>query len=208
MLARKFHKPVLFVLALIPLGLLILDALTGRLSANPIEDITHSTGDWAIRFLLITLAVTPLRKLTGWSWPGPLRRMLGLFAFFYALLHFLTWLVLDQFFDWNTIVEDIIERPYITVGFLAFVMLIPLAITSTNGMVKRLGGKRWKALHKLVYPIGMLAVLHYLWLVKADWSEPVVYGVILAALLGFRLKWFRAARQAGPGIRAEGRRHG
>jgi sulfoxide reductase heme-binding subunit YedZ len=184
---RRWLKPAVFILCLLPALALAADALTGGLGANPIEAITHRTGDWALRLLLITLAVTPLRRLTGWSWPGPLRRMLGLYAFFYASLHFLTYLVLDQFFDPAAIVEDIAKRPYITVGFTAFVLLIPLALTSTNGMIRRLGGRNWRRLHRLVYPIAILGVIHFLWLVKADLREPLIYLAILAALLGYRL---------------------
>lgn len=184
---HRWLEPSVFLLGLLPAVVLLLDALSGGLGANPVEAITHRTGDWALRFLLITLAVTPLRQLTGWTWPGPLRRMLGLYAFFYATLHFLTYLVLDQFFDLTAIVEDIAKRPYITVGFTAFVLLIPLAVTSTNAMVRRLGGKRWKRLHRLVYLIGILGVVHYLWLVKADLREPLIYAAVLAVLLGARL---------------------
>ena len=144
------------------------------------------TGEWALRFLLLTLAITPLRKFTRINSFIRYRRMLGLFAFFYASLHFLTYLILDQFFDWQEIIKDIVERPYITVGFVAFVLLIPLAITSTKKMVSRLGS-RWQKLHKLVYLIGILAILHFLWLVKADLLEPLIYSIVLATLLVLRL---------------------
>jgi len=183
---RDADKAGVFVVALVPLGILAWRGATGGFSANPIEDITHFTGDWALRFLLITLAVTPLRRLTGWNRLIRYRRMLGLFAFFYASLHFLTWLVVDQFFDWDEIVKDIAKRPFITVGFTAFVLLIPLAVTSNNRMVQRLG-PRWRTLHQLVYVIATLGVLHFLWLVKADIREPLVYGVILITLLVLRL---------------------
>jgi len=182
-------KPPLFLFCLLPLASLGWDAWQGALGANPIEAITHRTGDWALRFLLITLAVTPLMRLARWSLPGRFRRMLGLYAFFYAVLHFATYLVLDQFFDWAAIGDDIVKRPYITVGFAALVMLLPLAVTSTNGMIRRLGGRRWKALHRLVYAIAVLAVLHYLWLVKADYREPAAYAAVLALLLGLRIWW-------------------
>jgi methionine sulfoxide reductase heme-binding subunit len=180
-------KPLLFLVCLAPLALLGVDAWHDRLGANPIETITHVTGDWTLRFLLITLAVTPLRRLTGWNALARLRRMLGLFAFFYACLHFATWLVLDQFFHWPGIVEDIAERPFITVGFASFLLLIPLAATSTDAMVRRLGAKRWQALHRLVYAIAVGGVLHFLWLVKKDLTEPLIYAAILAVLLGYRV---------------------
>lgn len=179
-------KPALFVVCLVPAGMLLWDAFTSGLGANPIEEITHRTGDWTLRLLLVTLAITPLRRLTGFTALLRLRRMLGLFAFFYASLHFLTWLVLDQFFDWQSIVADIAKRPYITVGFTAFVLLIPLAVTSTNAMMRRLG-RNWARLHRLVYLIGILGVIHYWWLVKADILEPAIYGSILALLLASRL---------------------
>lgn len=186
-LIRRVIKPAVFTLALIPFALLLWNATQGRLGANPIEAITHNTGDWALRFLLITLAVTPLRRLSGWHALIRLRRMLGLFAFFYALLHLSTWLVLDQFFDLQAMIDDIIDRPYITVGMASFVILAVLAATSTNGMIKRLGGRAWRRLHRLVYVAAVGGVLHYLWLVKADIREPVIYGSILFVLLAYRL---------------------
>jgi sulfoxide reductase heme-binding subunit YedZ len=157
-----------------------------QLGANPIEAIVRTSGDWTLRFLLITLAVTPVRQLTGWQGVMRLRRMLGLYVFFYAFCHMLSYVVLDQFFAWDEIFKDIVKRPFITAGFTAFVLLIPLAVTSTNKMVKRLGGRRWKQLHKLVYPIAGLGVLHYLWMVKADIQNPVIYAAILVLLLGYR----------------------
>jgi sulfoxide reductase heme-binding subunit YedZ len=183
-------KPVVFLLCLAPFLWLIWDVIQEQLSANPIEDITHRTGDWALRFLLITLAVTPLKRLSGQVWLLRLRRMLGLYAFFYALLHFLTYLWLDQQFLFSEILVDIGKRPYITVGFTAFVLLIPLAATSNRYAMRRLG-RRWQKLHRTVYVIAALAVLHYLWLVKADSREPVIYGLILVALLGIRAWWQR-----------------
>ena len=180
-------KWLVFLIALIPLAKLAWLGLHDGLGANPIEKITRTTGYWTLNFLLITLAATPLRALTGWNWPIRWRRMLGLFAFFYACLHFLTYLVLDQFFDWPAIIKDIAKRPYITLGFPAFVLLIPLAITSTRKMVQRLGGRRWKMLHSLVYPISMAGVVHFWWLVKKDLTEPAQFAVALALLLGFRL---------------------
>ncbi|HSO06857.1 MAG TPA: protein-methionine-sulfoxide reductase heme-binding subunit MsrQ [Pelomicrobium sp.] len=190
-------KRVVFALCLLPLARLAWLGLAGGLGANPIEFITHSTGRWTLTFLLITLAVTPLRRWLGWNWLLRLRRMLGLFAFFYAALHFSTYLVLDQFFDLGAIVKDVLKRPYITVGFTAFVLLIPLAATSTNAMVRRLGARRWQLLHRLVYPIAIAGVLHWWWLVKADIRLPLAYGAVLAVLLGVRLRWALAGR-TGP----------
>ena len=165
------------------------------LGANPIEFITRDLGDWTLIFLMITLAITPLRRLTSWAWIIKLRRMLGLFAFFYASLHFVTYIWLDQFFDLQDIVKDVIKRPFITVGFAAFLCLLPLAVTSTNAMVKRLGGKRWQALHRLVYVIAILGVVHYWWLVKKDIREPLLYAAILLLLLGLRIYWALKKRQ-------------
>lgn len=184
-------KAGVFIASLIPLALLGWRALQGRLGANPIEFVTHSTGWWTLAFLLITLTVTPLRKLTNLNWLLRLRRMLGLFAFFYACLHFTTYIWLDQFFDWASVVKDVAKRPFITVGFAAFVLLIPLAATSTNAMVKRLGAKRWQLLHRAIYVIATLGVLHFWWLVKKDIREPLAFAVVLAVLLGVRLVWRR-----------------
>jgi len=180
-------KAAVFVACLMPFGLLIWRAFMGGLTANPIEFITHSLGWWALTFVLITLAVTPLRRLLDMAWLLRLRRMLGLYAFFYAMLHFLTWLVVDQFFDWQAIVKDIVKRPYITVGFTAIVFLVPLAVTSTNAMVRRLGAERWQMLHRLVYVIATLGVVHFWWLVKRDITEPAVFAIVLAVLLGARV---------------------
>jgi sulfoxide reductase heme-binding subunit YedZ len=193
---RWINKPILFITALLPLAFLIYRALTNDLGANPIETINRYTGDWVLRFLLITLAVTPLRRLTGWNGLLRYRRMLGLFAFFYACVHFLSWAWLDQYFVLADIVQDVAKRPYITVGFASFLMLIPLALTSTNAMIRRLGAKRWQQLHRLVYLIGIGGVVHFLWLVKSDIREPLVYGAVLALLLGFRL-WDRQRRTPG-----------
>lgn len=170
-----------------PLLRLGLFAYDGQLGANPIEFITRSLGTWTLVFLLLSLSITPLRKLSGWPWLIKLRRMLGLYAFFYALLHFITYLWLDQFFDLQAIYRDVLKRPFITVGFAAFALLLPLAFTSTNAMMKRLGGKRWQLLHRLVYPSAMLAVLHYWWLVKKDITQPLLYAAVLAILLGYRI---------------------
>ncbi len=180
-------KISVFLLALIPLTKLALNAYNNNLGANPIEKITHITGYWTLVFLLITLSITPLRRLTGWLWLVRLRRMLGLFAFFYACLHFSTYLVLDQFFDWASIAKDIVKRPYITVGFAAFVLLIPLAITSNNYSIKLIGGKRWLLLQRLVYPIAVGGVVHFWWLVKKDITEPLTFAVLLGVLLLMRL---------------------
>ncbi len=186
----KIFKATVFAACLIPLALLVYDGLTDGLGVNPIETITRSTGKWTLTFLLITLGVTPLRRITGWQAAIKFRRMLGLYAFFYGCLHFTTYIWLDQFFDLMEIAKDIPKRPFITVGFASFVSLIPLAVTSTSGMVRRLG-KRWQQLHRLIYLIAIGGVTHYLWLVKADTRKPLIYGAILAALLGYRLlaKW-------------------
>ena len=173
-----------------------------NLGANPIEFITRDLGESTLIFLMVTLAVTPLRRLAGWQSLIKLRRMLGLFAFFYASLHFVTYIWLDQFFDLQDIVKDVIKRPFITVGFLAFLCLLPLALTSTNAMVKRLGGKRWQALHRLVYGIAMLGVVHYWWLVKRDIREPLLYAGILALLLGMRIYWTVQKRKQATGASA------
>ncbi|WP_373510329.1 sulfite oxidase heme-binding subunit YedZ [Thiocapsa sp.] len=205
-----YGKPLVFLLCLIPFGVLIARGASGALGPNPVEAITHFTGDWTLRILLLTLAVTPLRRLTGQAWVVRYRRMLGLFAFFYAVLHVATYLWLDRYFDLGSIAEDVLKRPYITVGFAAFVLMVPLAITSTQGWIRRLG-RRWKTLHRAVYAIGVLGVLHFLWLVKADLLEPAIYGVILAVLLGLRLPWIdifarvRSARRWRPGIASEQR---
>lgn len=180
-------KPLVFVLCLIPLALLAFDAFANNLGANPIEKITRRSGDWALRMLLITLTVTPARLILAQPWLLRIRRMLGLFAFFYASLHITSYLVLDQFFAWDDIVKDIIKRPFITVGFVAFVLLIPLAATSTNNMIKRMGAVRWQRLHKLVYLIAGLGVLHFFWMVKADIRSPLIYALILVLLLGYRV---------------------
>jgi sulfoxide reductase heme-binding subunit YedZ len=190
-------KGLLFVVCLVPLGILLLEVfnLAGMsLGANPIEELIHRFGFWGLRFLLITLAITPLRFLTGQNWLIRFRRMFGLFAFFYILMHFLTYAGLDQRFDLSAIFEDIVERPFITIGFAAFVLLIPLAVTSTNGMMKRLG-RRWQKLHRLVYLIAILGVWHFYWQVKLDILEPLVYIAILSVLLGYRL-WRKYVRTA------------
>ncbi|HQS99356.1 MAG: sulfoxide reductase heme-binding subunit YedZ [Hydrogenophilales bacterium 16-64-46] len=184
--STRAFKLGLFILCLFPLARLVVLAVTGGLGANPIEFITRSTGTWTMVGLLLTLSVTPLRRLTGWTALVRHRRMLGLFAFFYASLHFVTYIWLDQFFDLASVARDIVKRPFITVGFAAFVLLIPLALTSTQAMMRRLG-RRWQQLHRLVYGIAILGVLHYLWLVKQDLTQPLIYGGVLALLLGARL---------------------
>ncbi len=202
-------KVVVFLACLVPLGLLLRKYFTDELGANPIEVITHATGDWILRFLLITLAITPLRKLTRQTWLIRFRRMLGLFAFLYACLHFTTYIWLDQFFDFANMVKDVQKRPFITAGFTGFVLLIPLAVTSTAWAVRKLGGKRWQWLHRLVYVSATAGVIHYYWLVKADITLPVIYGLILAALLLYRLAAWgipafkaRRARLAQPAAQA------
>lgn len=183
-------KPAVFLACLVPLAQLAYGFYTDNLTANPIEYITRFTGSWALIILITSLAVTPLRRITGWNALIRFRRMLGLFAFFYAALHFATYMVLDLFFDFSAIAKDIIKRPYITVGFTALVLMIPLAITSTTAMIRRLG-KRWQQLHYLVYVVAILGVVHFYWLVKADIRRPAQYGAVLALLLGHRLfsKW-------------------
>ena len=189
-LISSLGKPLVFAASLLPLAWIFWLGWQDQLGANPVEALSHRTGDWSLRFLLLTLAVTPLRRLSGWNWLQKFRRMLGLFAFFYVCLHFGVYLIFDQFFDWRAIVEDVAKRPYITVGFAGLLLLIPLAVTSTHGMIRRLG-RNWQRLHRLIYLIGGLGVLHYLWLVKADLGEPLVYAGVLAALLGYRLWWWR-----------------
>lgn len=203
----RLLKPVAFALCLIPLALLAWKAATGGLGANPIEATTRHLGWWALVLLLAGLAITPLRHLTGIHALVRVRRMVGLFGFAYAALHWSSYLGLDQFFDWGEVWKDLVKRPYITIGMLAFLLLVPLAITSTDGWVRRLGGKRWQRLHRLVYAIGVLGVLHYFLLVKADLRAPAVFAAVLASLLGFRVYRRRAkvavtARVAGPAARA------
>jgi sulfoxide reductase heme-binding subunit YedZ len=186
----RWLKVPVFLLGLVPAGILLLEAfgVAGMsLGANPVEALIHSLGTWSLNFLLITLAVTPLRRLTGQAWLLRFRRMFGLFAFFYLLLHFLAYAGVDQRFALGYILEDIAERPYITLGFAAFLMLIPLAATSTRGMIRRLG-PRWKQLHRLVYPAAILGVWHYYWLVKADVLQPLIYAALLILLLALRLR--------------------
>lgn len=189
-------KTLVFALCLLPLAYYATGAWQDTLGANPVEAVTRGLGTWTLNLLLITLAVTPLRKLTGWHLVARLRRMLGLFAFFYACLHLTTYLWFDQFFDWNAIAQDILKRPFITVGMAAFALLVPLAATSNHYAIRQLGGRRWQELHRTVYAIAILAVLHYSWLVKADQSQPLLYAGILAALLGIRFWWREQERRA------------
>jgi methionine sulfoxide reductase heme-binding subunit len=185
-LRTKWLKVPVFVLCLIPALWLTWKGLHQDLGANPIEFITHATGDWTLRFLCITLAVTPLRNLLGRPELIRFRRMLGLFAFFYGSLHFMTYLWLDKFFDMSEIIKDVYKRPFITAGFTAFVAMVPLALTSTAGWIRRLGGRRWQALHRLIYLSAVAGVIHYYWLVKSDIRLPVFYGLIVVALLSYR----------------------
>jgi sulfoxide reductase heme-binding subunit YedZ len=193
----RLVKPFVFLACLVPFAWLVWRVVNDDLGTNPIETLNRFTGDWTLRFLLITLAVTPLRRISGWHQLIRLRRMFGLFAFFYATVHFLTYALIDQYFDFPAIVQDVAKRPFITVGFACFLLLIPLAATSTNSMVRRLGGRRWQRLHRLVYVIAAGGVIHFLWLVKSDIREPALYAAILAALLGYRLWWeLRGATRA------------
>ena len=183
----RYFKPLLFLACLAPLGRLVWRGLHAELGANPIEAITHGTGDWTLTFLLITLSVTPLRKLTHQYWLIGLRRMAGLFAFFYGTLHLMTYVWLDKFFDIHEMLHDIAKRRFITAGMTAFALMIPLALTSTRWSIRKLGGKRWQALHRLVYFSATAGVIHYIWLVKADKKKPLEYGAVLGALLLYRL---------------------
>jgi len=193
---RFIWKPIVFGLCLLPGVLVVTDTfeITGNLGANPVEEIQDRLGNWGLRFIMIALAVTPLRRLSGWNWLPRFRRMLGLFAFFYVLLHFLAWLILDQGILWSAIVEDIVERPFITLGFTALLLLTAMAATSTNGMRRRLG-RRWQQIHYGAYIAGILGVWHYWWQVKKDIQEPLIYAAILSILLGFRI-WVRFARKS------------
>lgn len=186
-------KTTIFAAALVPAAALVYDYFTNDLTANPIDYITDTTGYTALSLLLISLSVTPLRRLTGRNELIRLRRMLGLLAFFYACLHFSTWLVLDWFFDFASMAADVVERPFITMGMLTLLLLIPLAATSTAGMIRRLG-RRWQQLHRLVYLAGLTAVIHFWWVVKADFREPRLFALALSVLLGFRAWWMLRPR--------------
>jgi sulfoxide reductase heme-binding subunit YedZ len=191
----KFFKPVVFVAALLPFALLIYNVATGNTSANPAEDIILTTGIWALRFLLATLAITPIRRITGWNRIIGFRRMLGLFAFFYAVAHVSSYIAFDRFFQFGEILADIAKRPFITAGMVALAAMTPLAITSTKGWIRRLG-RRWQALHRLIYLSGMAAALHFLWKVKVISGEPVYYAGALALLLGMRVWWWVRRRRS------------
>ena len=182
-------KPALFAAACIPFASLVFGLFTDALGANPVETITHESGEWTLRLLLLTLLVTPLRRVTGLTWLVRVRRMLGLFAFFYLMVHFATYALLDAGLDLEYVVEDVLDRPYITVGFATLCTLLPLAATSTDAMIRRLGGARWRRLHRLAYLAGAGGVLHFLWLAwsKSDLREPLIYAAILAALLAARI---------------------
>ena len=197
-------KILLFALCLTPLALLAWDAFHGGLGANPIEYITHATGDWTLRFLAITLFITPLRQILQRPQLIRYRRMLGLFAFFYGCLHFLTWLWLDKFFDWNEMVADVVKRRFITVGFAAFILMLPLAVTSTAGWIRRLGGKRWQMLHRLIYLSAIGGVVHYYWLVKSDVRKPLMYGAIVGAAAGVSHRVPHRPPETGTGPPANG----
>ncbi len=196
-------KRLLFVLAPLPLALIVVDGFGGRLGANPIETITRASGDWTLYFLCLTLAVTPLRRLTGQQWLLKLRRMLGLLSFFYASLHFLCFIWFDHFFDLTEMLKDVVKRPFITVGFIAFLLLVPLALTSSDAMVRRLG-RRWIWLHRLIYVIATLAILHFWWMRagKNNFAEPLLFGVIVALLLGMRIvfRWRASLRTTRPTV--------
>lgn len=186
-LASPWVKRAVFVICLTPLAWLAWRAFNDDLGANPIEAITRTIGDWGLRFLIAALVMTPLRRLFGWSFLASYRRMIGLYAFAYVTLHLTSYIVLDHFFDWGEIGRDILKRPYITVGMAAFVILLPLAVTSTKAMVKRLGGRNWQMLHRAAYAAGVLGVVHYFLLVKADIRSPTIYAAILALALGYRI---------------------
>ena len=186
-------KPSVFISGLIPLAYLLIAAINNNLGTNPVETLTHESGQWALRFLLITLLITPLRRILKINWLIKLRRMAGLFAFFYASLHFITYLWFDQFFDWSEILLDIPKRPFITIGFIAFVLLLPLALTSTKAMQRYLK-RKWTTLHKLVYIIPVLVIIHFTWSLKADYSEPFFYALLFAALMLLRLPTIKKAR--------------
>ena len=191
-LISKWTKAAVFALCLVPAGMLVWDFFHGDLSANPLQFLEHATGDWTLRFLAITLAITPLRTILRQPQLVRFRRMFGLFAFFYGCLHFSIYIGLDQVLDFRAMLADVLKRRYITVGFTAFILMLPLAVTSTAKMVRRLGYKRWEKLHRLIYVSAVLGVIHFYWLVKSDVREPLVYAGIMAILLGWRLfAWFK-----------------
>lgn len=194
----RVSKPVVFLICLLPLAVLVMRAfaLAGMdLGANPVEALLHELGRWGLKFLLLTLTITPLRRWTGWNWLLGFRRMLGLFAFFYIVLHFTVYAVLDQGLNFTAIIEDVVKRPYITLGMAGLLMLVPLAVTSTRGMMRRLG-KRWQTLHRLVYAIAIMGVWHFYWQVKLDTLEPLLYALVLAGLLATRVYYARANQRS------------
>jgi methionine sulfoxide reductase heme-binding subunit len=201
-LKNRWTKVVMFSLCLMPFAKLIWAALDDGLGANPIEFITHKTGDWTLIFLVLTLAITPARKLLGMPELIRFRRMLGLFAFSYGFLHFSTWIGLDQFFNFSAMLHDVRKRPFITAGFTGFALMVPLAVTSTAGWIRRLGGKRWRMLHRLVYVSAVAGVAHYYWLVKSDVRKPVFYGAIVALLLLLRVGFWLWERPRATPIQA------
>jgi sulfoxide reductase heme-binding subunit YedZ len=195
-LMQRWFKPVVFLACIVPLGRLVWRALHADLGANPIEAITHGTGDWTLIFLLVTLSITPLRKLTRRYWLVDYRRMLGLFAFFYGTLHLTTYVWLDKFFDVHEMIVDIAKRKYITAGMTGFALMIPLALTSTKWSIRKLGGKRWQVLHRLIYFSAAAGVIHYIWLVKADLKKPLEYAAVLGVLLVYRgVAWLVAGNR-------------
>ncbi len=192
----RYFKPVVFLACLGPLGTLVWRGLHSELGANPIEAITHGTGDWTLTLLLVTLSITPLRKLTRQYWLIDFRRMIGLFAFFCGCLHLMTYVWLDKFFDVHEMLADIAKRRFITAGMTGFTLMIPLALTSSKWSIRKLGGKRWQALHRLIYFSAAAGVIHYIWLVKADLRKPLEYGAVLAALLLLRVGFWLRSRAA------------
>ena len=197
-LVRRVIKPVVFISCLLPFSWLVYSAFWGDLGANPVETITNETGIWTLRLIVATIAITPLRWVTKWNPIINFRRMIGLFAFFYATIHFMIYFILDRSLMFDGLWEDIVKRPYITAGFTGFVLMIPLAITSTKGWIRRLGGQRWNTLHKAVYITAAAAVVHYWWKVKLDVTDPMIYAAIVAVLLGARImRWFTRRQTAG-----------
>src|SRR5580700_3369982 len=198
-LGNKWSKVPVFIVCLVPLGLLVWQGFHNDLTLNPVQYIEHTTGDWVLRFLAMTLAITPLRKMLRLPQLIRFRRMLGLFAFFYVCLHFTTWLWLDRYFNWPEMLKDIGKRPFITVGFTGFVLMIPLAITSTAGWIRRLGGRRWQMLHRAIYISAVAGVIHYYWLVKSAVIRPLAYGALVGLLLAWRLgEWFSRRGRLAP----------
>ena len=203
--APRWLKPALFVLCLVPAAWVVwalysdFVRVTSYLGANPINEAEHFTGKWTLRFLIVTLSITPLRRITGWNWLVRYRRMFGLFAFAYAALHLSMYIGVDMYGDFGDIVHDVVKHPYITIGMAAFILLIPLAITSTNAMVRRLGGARWRSLHRLVYVVAVLGVIHFWWAVKKDITEPLIYAAVLGGLFAARLIWMAGGRRARQG---------